>query len=184
LPLLEIGSLWIRSHDRRYGPIYFGKAGRGRFDAPSGQYGILYVAADVRGAFIETFGRELGRRVIDLDELNARAVARITSLRTLRRVDLTGAGLARIGADARLTSETANRYALSQRWALALFEHSDQPDGLLYRSRHDPSRLCAAIFDRAANVLTATPLGSLADVRNAALLADLLDTYEYGLIGP
>jgi hypothetical protein len=42
--------------------------------------------------------------------------------------------------------------------------------------------LCAAIFDRAASALTATSLGSLADPRNAALLADLLDTYDYALI--
>ena len=75
-------------------------------------------------------------------------------------------------------------YDLSQRWALAFHEHPDQPDGILYRSRHDPSRLCAAIFDRAADALTATTLGSLADARNAALLADLLETYEYSLIVP
>jgi hypothetical protein len=31
--------------------------------------------------------------------------------------------------------------------------------------------------------LSATSLGSLADAQNAALLADLLDTYEYALIG-
>jgi hypothetical protein len=87
--------------------------------------------------------------------------------------------LSRIGADNRLT---ATSYDLSQRWALALYDHPDRPDGLLYRSRHDPSRFCAAIFDRAAGVLTATSLGSLADASNAALLADLLDTYEYSLI--
>ena len=124
----------------------------------------------------------MGRTVIDLDELNARALAEITSLRSLRLVDLTGAGLARIGADARLTSETDNGYALSQRWALSLHEHPDRPDGLLYRSRHDPSRLCAAIFDRAEDALTATSLGSLADAHNAALLAELLDAYDYSLI--
>ena len=56
------------------------------------------------------------------------------------------------------------------------------PDGLLYRSRHDPSRLCAAIFDRAEDALTATSLGSLADAHNVALLADLLDAYDYSLI--
>lgn len=173
---------WIRSHDRRFGAIYFGTTGRGRFDAPSGQFGTLYIAADAHGAFIETFGQYLGRLTVDLDELRARSLTEIHATRPLRLVDLTGAGLARLDADARLTSQTTDGYALSQRWALALHEHPDQPDGLLYRSRHDPSRLCAAVFDRAAGILTTTSLGSLADPHNASLLADLLDTYEYALI--
>ena len=45
-----------------------------------------------------------------------------------------------------------------------------------------PSRLCAAIFDRAAGALSATSLGSLADPHNAGLLAELLDTYDFALI--
>ena len=105
--------------------------------------------------------------------------SQILQSRPLPLVDLAGPGLSRIGADNRLTAAS---YDLSQRWALALYEHPDQPDGLLYRSRHDPSRLCAAIFDRAAGALTATSLGSLADAGNATLLADLLDTYEYSLV--
>lgn len=87
--------------------------------------------------------------------------------------------MAQIGSDSRLATES---YRLSQLWALALHQHPDEPDGLLYRSRHDPSQLCAAIFDRAADALTATSLGSLADPSNAALLADLLDTYGFSLI--
>ncbi len=86
--------------------------------------------------------------------------------RPLRLVDLTGPALSQIGADGRLTT---GRYDISQQWALALHQHPEQPDGLLYRSRHDPSQLCAAIFDRAADALTASPLGSLADPTNAAL---------------
>jgi hypothetical protein len=53
---------------------------------------------------------------------------------------------------------------------------------MLYRLRHDPSRLCAAIFDRAADALTATPMGSLADARQPALLGNVLDRYGYSLI--
>ena len=145
---------------------------------------MLYIAVDAHGAFIETFGQQLGRTSVDLDELNARRLAEITTSRTLHLVDLTGAGLPRIYADARLTSQTSGGYDLLQRWALAFYEHPDEPNGLLYRSRHDPSRLCAAIFDRAANALTATSLGSLADPSNSSLLADLLDTYDYALIVP
>jgi hypothetical protein len=170
---------WVRSHASHHGPIYFGGSGVNRFDAPANQYGVLYVAEDIHGAFIESFGRQLGRRRLTVARIAARTFSRVRQSRPLRLVDLEGPGLSRIGADNRLTDGS---YDLSQRWALALYEHPDRPDGLLYRSRHDPSRLCAAIFDRASSALTATSLGSLADANNAALLADLLDTYEYSLI--
>lgn len=170
---------WVRSHARGRDPIFFGRSGQTRFDAPAGQYGVLYVAADAQGAFVETFGRRLGVRLLYLRDFVSRELTLVTAARPLRLVDLTGPGLSHIGADARLT---AADYALSQRWALAFFEHPDGPDGLLYRSRHDPSCLCAAIYDRAASALTATSLGSLADPTNAGLLADLLDRYDYALI--
>lgn len=172
---------WIRSHLQTFGPLHFGRSGANRFDAPSAQYGILYLAADAYGAFVETFGRQLGQRSVEVARIASRALSQVVQGRPLRLVDLTGPGLSRIGADARLT---ATSYDLSQRWALAFHEHPAQPDGLLYRSRHDPSRLCAAIFDRAAGALTAISLGSLADPHNAALLADLLGTYDYALIDP
>jgi hypothetical protein len=49
-------------------------------------------------------------------------------------------------------------------------------------SRHDPSRFCAAIFNRVADALHAESLGSLVDPANASLLADLLETYGFALI--
>jgi hypothetical protein len=179
LPITELNGPWTRSHARGRGPVFFGKTGTNRFDAPSEQYGVLYIAADIRGAFIETFGRQLGERYVTAARLAGRALARVMASRPLRLVDLTGPGLSQIGADGRLTT---GGYDISQQWALALHQHPDQPDGLLYRSRHDPSQLCIAVFDRAADALTATVLGSLADPSNAALLAELLDAYGFSLI--
>ena len=174
-------STWIRIHQRRYGPIYFGSSGGGRFDAPAGEYGTLYVAADAIGAFIETLGHATGRTGVDWDEIEARALTEIDVSRPLRLVDLSGEGLAHIGADDRVTSGS---YALSQAWALQLHEHPDQPDGLYYRARHDPSRLCAAIFDRAEDALAVTDRGPLSDPSNIPLLADILETYRFSLIYP
>ena len=65
---------------------------------------------------------------------------------------------------------------------MALWAHPVRPDGLFYRARHDPSRQSAALFDRAAGLLTAAPLGSLAAPELADLLADVLATYEFGLV--
>jgi RES domain len=179
LPLLAAPGPWIRSHSHQYQPLYFGTSGFNRFDAQARQYGVLYAASDVRGAFIETFGRELGQQTVPMAKVAARTFSRIIASRPLRFVDLTGPGLNRIGADNRLST---GDYQISQRWALALYEHPEQPDGLLYRSRHDPDRVCAAIFDRAAQTLTADSLGSLADPVNAGLLADILNAYNLGLI--
>ena len=109
----------------------------------------------------------------------ARGLARIESNRPLRLVDLTGAGLARLGADERLC---AGDYDVAQRWALALFRHPERPDGLYYRSRHDPSRLCIAIYERAQAALTAARLGGLAGPALATQLAELLDTYRFALV--
>jgi hypothetical protein len=71
---------------------------------------------------------------------------------------------------------------VSQPWALALHQHPERPDGIRFRSRHDPSRLCAALFDRIAGDLTATVVGSLAEPRHATTLGEILDTYSFGLI--
>jgi hypothetical protein len=136
LPTYMANGPWVRSHATLHSPLHFGRAGLNRFDAPGGQYGILYLAADIHGAFIETFGRALGVRTITVARLASRLFTEVRQTRPLRVVDLTGPGLARIGADGRLST---GAYDLSQRWALALHEHPDRPDGLLYRSRHDPN---------------------------------------------
>jgi hypothetical protein len=59
----------------------------------------------------------------------------------------------------------------------------DVPDGLLYPARHDPSRACAALFDRASQALVVEILGGLADRRHERLLAAFFDAYGFGHIG-
>ncbi len=49
-------------------------------------------------------------------------------------------------------------------------------------ARHDPSRMCLALFDRAGDAIEVTTLGSLADPGHAVLVAMLLDTYGFGLV--
>jgi hypothetical protein len=163
-----------------FAPLHFGRSGDNRFDAPAGEFGVLYVAKDERGAFIETFGHATGVRLVDHREIAARGLVRIVPRRPLRLVNLTGAGLARLGADARLTA--GESYDPPHRWARAIHDHPTQPDGIVYTARHDPSRLCAGIFDRAAGGLTVVSLGSLADATNVALLAGLLDRYDFGIV--
>jgi hypothetical protein len=159
--------------------LYFGSSGNNRFDAPNQEYGVLYVSRDVFGAFIETFGHATGSNVVTMAELLRRGLARIEAGRPLRLVDLTGPGLARLSADGRLSTGDLD---IAQRWSLALYNHPDQPDGICYRARHDPSRLAAALFERPDTAFQTVPLGSLAAPRNRRRLRRLLDTYQFGLL--
>lgn len=179
LPILPAPTRWFRVHQSRYAALFFGRTGRYRFDAPAGEYGVLYAGNDEACAFVETFGHSPDLRVITMDELRQRDLSLLTVNRPLRLVDLTGFGLARIGADNRLCT---GDYRVAQRWALALWRHPDRPDGLVYRSRLDPVRQCIAVFDRAGAVFTASSLGTLADPRHRRLLASLLDLYGIGLL--
>jgi hypothetical protein len=160
--------------------LYFGRERRWRFDAPAGEFGVLYAADDVPGAFIETFGRQLDVRSITSQMLAEQRLARIESRRPLQLIDLAGGGgLARLGADNRLTT---GDYDASQAWSHGLWGHSVQPDGLYYPLRHDPERRGCAIFDRAGEFLSATAQGTLWDRSRRSELASILDQYGFGLI--
>ncbi|RVL57842.1 RES domain-containing protein [Sinorhizobium meliloti] len=55
---LDAGDVVVRVHQKIHGAIFFGPAPgatpQGRFDAPAGQYRLLYVAQRLEGAFVET----------------------------------------------------------------------------------------------------------------------------------
>lgn len=127
--------------------------------------------------FAETFLRNPPVRILALDDLAGRSIATIELRRELRLVPLHGASLARLGATAELAS--GSDYALSQAWSRALWEHADKPDGILYRSRHDDSALCVAVYDRARDSLAIIGNDSLAE--DSQLLARLLRRYALGL---
>jgi hypothetical protein len=166
-------------HDARHKPIFFGRTGRNRFDDPEGEYGVLYAAEDAFGAFLETFGRRPGRNLVSREKLTTRPLAGIEADRPLRLVDLTGPGLARIGATGAISTDARER---AQAWSRALYLHPSAPEGLRYRLRHDPSRIGAAIFERAGE-LRAGSLGTLLAPGNQKLLAKILKEYRFGLVG-
>jgi len=190
LPLVPRAGPWVRLHQGRYDPVFFGRTGRNRFDAPwlpSGagepSFGVLYLAEDAFGAFIECFGRPTGTRVVAAEQLRQYHLAEFRLERPLHLVDLTGEGLARIGADEALCT---GPYEVSQAWALALWQHPSRPEGILYRARHDPARLCVAAFDRPEVVTlmrrSLHPLGSIMATPLLPLLGSILDLYGIGLV--
>ena len=160
-------SLW-RIHRAVHEPLFFGKGAKNRFDAPEGEFGVLYAGMDAHCAFIETFGHSTGIRVVTAAELDVRELSLLRASRSLRLVDLRAEGLARMGADAELTS--GPDYPLAQ------------PDGLIYLARHDPSRSSVALFERVAPLLTSERLGAPTGPSQTKRLGDILDTYRFGLL--
>ena len=126
LPIVTSSGPWVRLHRIVFPALHFGVSGRSRFDAPGGQFGVMYVADTLDSAFIETFDREPSKldrylNVVAWSEIEARGVASVEALTDLRLVDITGPGVRHIGADGRLGS--TDDYALTQRWSLALYDH-------------------------------------------------------------
>lgn len=180
LPIRSVSGPWVRLHAAGRSALYWGpRRERMRFDAPDDAYGVLYAANDDFGAFVEVFGHRTGVRAVDVTEVRSRDLSWLHATRPLRLVELTGSGLTRLGADGRIF---AGDYGPARAWARALHDHPDQPDGLLYAARHDETRLCVAIFDRARIALTEEWRGNLGDPLLAARIAELLDHYGFGLL--
>lgn len=152
LHILKRGASLHRFFNKRYHPIHFDRSANGRFNAPGGEFGVLYVAEQRTGAFAETFLRMPGRTQIPLDLLAAKAYVRLELARAVKLALLSGPGLARVGA----TAEVCHRsrpYRVPQAWSKALHDHAAKLDGIAYTARHDDQTLCIALFDRAANAM-------------------------------
>src|SRR5580693_6024343 len=134
---------------------------------------------DEYSAFMESIGRgALKTRFIPSSQLKVTALAKIRFTTPLRFIDMvTSGGLTRLGTESSLASGSG--YKNSQRWSRALREHPSKPDGIYYRSRHDPARTACALFDQCAHsVVVAEALGAWAD--QPALLGEILDHYAFG----
>ena len=183
LPSIRVkaGTRWMRIHAHGRNALWFGPgAGRPpihRFDDPKGRFRVCYFGTTLEVCFAETFLRNPPVRILALDDLAGRSIATVEVRRHLRLAPIHGSSLARLGVTAELASGAD--YAGSQLWSRALWEHSDQPDGILYRSRHDDSALCVAVYHRAKDALAIVRDHSLGE--DPRQLARLLKRYGVGL---
>src|SRR5947209_15807972 len=77
-PLIRrVNRVWFRVYNFHYHPIYFGSKPRNRFDAPAGEFGVLYLGADEHCAFIETLGQDTGTRVVTSSALKSEVGPRL-----------------------------------------------------------------------------------------------------------
>lgn len=158
LPLKLVTGSIFRIHRTHSDCIYFGKRGSERFDDPLRQFGVLYAALDPEAAFAEVFLRRLSLMLIAERDLEKRQLSEINCHR-LRCVDLSSAGLRRVSCDNRIATEKP--YQTTLRWSRAFFEHPQRPDGIIYRSRHNPRFKCVALFDRCQSRLKLSKSTSL-----------------------
>lgn len=152
----------------------------GRFDAPDQRYGVLYIARQLPGAFVETLCRNAGAtRPIPATAMDTYNVAEFCAARGLKLVDLAGKGLARMGLDSRLGT---GDYRVAQQWSEAFYLHADHVDGIIYPARHDPKQQAVALFGRAGELLTVKPCGTLRDYMGEQEFFALLDHYGVALV--
>jgi hypothetical protein len=153
LPVATVAAgagLW-RIHQRVHGAVWFGPAPgnppENRFDAPAGQFRVCYFGESLEAAFVETLIRGRSRLLVSLAELRDRVATTVPTARPLRLARLHSDGLVRLSLPASVPHGFP--YGECQDLALAISEHSDEVDGIEYRSRWDDSQLCVALFDRA-----------------------------------
>ena len=182
LPIVHPDSTWQRIHACIHGALFFNPRPVARFNAPNGEYGTMYMGSGLACCFVEAFGRigtaaDTTVRSVSHAQLLATCLSEITLARPLALVDLTGPGLRSLDADARLF---AGDHAQAQLWGRAFWAHPEQPDGLLFPARHDPSLLSVALFDRAQAAVQAGPPRSLGSLP-LPVLGALLDRYDFSL---
>ena len=150
IPKLEFADCMFRTHALNRSPFFFGCTRRNRFDSPDCSYDVLYAGLDHFCAFIETFARVAGTRVITTRALKENALTEFKSRRPLRLVDLNRSGaLVRVGADGSLFT---GEHDVPRLWSRAFHDHPEKFDGILYPSRLDPVRRAVVLFgDRVPN---------------------------------
>jgi hypothetical protein len=174
--IVPAGVRLIRIHRNAFSPVFFGPTGGNRFDDPTRRYGVCYFALSVEGAFAQTCLRAVGARFVAMTFLEERSFSEIEVTTPLRIVALHGAGLAQRGATSVVSS---GPHGLAQQWLQAIHNHPQVPDGISYRSNHDNSELCVALFDRCQTSLRAG--GARPIMMDPTALATLLNHYNVGL---
>ena len=147
---LDAGEIIVRIHRKRQGAVFFGpsadKGPQNRFDAPAGEYGILYAARRLEGAFVETLLRRRSGRIVRRDFIEERQWTPLRLLRPVTLAKIMDEGLLFHGVDASVSA--SDNYAPSRALALDLYNDFPSVEGLAYRSRHNNGEVCYALFDR------------------------------------
>ncbi len=129
-PILWTTDLWrIQNGTAIVGRTY--PEPRYRFDAPHGEYPVLYACASQVGTFAEVYG-DRARRLGEHE--GERYLVRLVPRVPLPLIDLTDVRLlASLGLDERIS--VGDDYATGQAWAFALWRGLPEIAGIRYRAR-------------------------------------------------
>jgi hypothetical protein len=143
---LAVQSVLWRVHPHKKNALWFGRAGKYRFDAPGDEYGVCYFGSSLGVTILETLVR--GKRVptIARTQLEGRDGSALSPTETLKVMQLEGAGLPSFGVS--VHEVTGPDYTDCRDLSLRVWKEHPELDGIQYRSRWDNS-LCWAVFDRA-----------------------------------
>lgn len=179
--VVDAGRL-IRIHRASNGPIYYGKSGTCRFDAPDCSFGVLYAAENIGVAIAETLVREKHRDRRSTPELwIAEALFKQYQIATLEADhplllgDLTGFSLLSLGGDA--SELQAGSYDVTQPWSAMVHNHPRGVDGFIYQSRFVNTHSAAVIFERGGARVALRCRNSI-PLLEAPGLGDILDAMK------
>lgn len=177
--LIPARTPFIRIHHESRGPVWFGP-GAGhppayRFDAPAGEFGVMYVAEHLEGAFVETVLRKRTGRIVVRTFVEARQWTRLSSDRPLVLAKAFDEGLSFHGLDSNISS--SDSYADCQAFALAVHSTFPHVDGIAYRSRHDNGQISYALFERCALPSPLTDGGATRFDAVRPIIDDLMHRY-------
>lgn len=140
-------------------PLYYGRDGTNRYDAPARDYGILYLGRDLPTALMESVFHKHqwdkdAKRSIALAEVRKRLVRAVGVLEDLHLADLTAEGVMAGYFGLNLEQLAGRGYTHMQRVSgqvHAMLGSDDAPlfDGVLYPSRNNYPAASIALFERA-----------------------------------
>lgn len=143
-------------------------AGRYRFDAPAGEFGVTYVGTDRLAVYAETYAE--GSRVLAKTEA-ARQRSRIWSTRPLRLLRMDDMAVAAaFGLDNRISTEKP--YERTQAWSVAWHTWYPDLDGIAFLGRKSaPHRNFCLYLGRCSDALDFEVEGTLEQLRADGLRA-------------
>lgn len=174
-PASWMGDLWRIQNGTEITPRIYSEP-RYRFDAPGGEYPVLYACASSLGTFAEVYG-DRGRRLGENE--GGRYLVRIAPLAPLPLVDFADVRtLAALGLDERIS--TGDDYPACHAWALALWQHLPDVAGIRYRARKagaDTANV-ALFLDRCLGNLAVPPEDAQRLEEREALVLAAADLYN------
>ena len=140
-------------------PLYYGRDGTNRYDAPARNYGVLYLGRDLPTALMESVFHKHRwdkdtKRSIALAEVESRLVRAVGVLEALHLADLTADGVMAGYFGLNLEQLASRSHTHTQQVSgqvHAMLGGDDAPlfDGVLYPSRNNYPAASIALFERA-----------------------------------